>query len=625
MTLLATLFLAAPTLLAQGTRLGEYLATLDGLDEPRAAAIDARGRILVVERGADRVRVFEPDRTRSTTFGRSGSGPGELLRPSGVALGSQGRVVVADTGNHRLAVFDAEGAPLATFGHLGADPGELHTPLGVAADGGRIAVADSENGRVQTFDWGGNPLAVLGAGALARPVDVAFGEGGVLFVADADRHRIERFDADGRALGGFGDYGWSPGLFSTPMAVVQGAGALYVADGDNHRVQVFDADGTFLHKWGVHAIRPGEGEGKLHYPTHLALAPDGELAALVEPLDGRVQLFGPAEGENPEARLRLSAGQPSPHYGNDLHAFGDLMVIVEPETATVDVFDLQWSEPRLVSKVGSFGDGLGLLRRPMGVALGPPRSLLVCDAAGPTLQLVRLRGEPGDEVEFDPEMAVFVKQLDFARLGRALSDVELEWLVEPRAVARAPGGEILVLDGRNERVLVLDEHLVYRRSFGGHGEEPGRLRRPTALAFAPDGERVYVVDADNRRVQVLDPDGRPFGVLAGGPGLDDPFGIAVTADGHVWVSDAAADRLLVWDGAGRFVRALGRTGLGRLEFRDPRALAVDGQGRIVVLDHGNHRGQVLDAEGGWIGAFGSRLYTKPARLPETVDPAETAR
>lgn len=619
MTFLAPLLLSLAAAAAPETRLGEYLATLEGLSEPRAAAVDARGRILVAEARGDRVSVFEPDGTRAGSFGRRGSGSGELVRPGGLALGPQDRVVVADTGNHRLQVFDAEGASRAILGRLGSGPGELHTPLGVAADSERIVVADSGNGRVQVFGWDGRWRAQLGAGELARPVDVALGADGEVYVADADRHRIARYGRDGRLLGEFGDYGWSPGLFSTPTGVAWSGDTLLVADADNHRVQAFARDGTFLHKWGVHAIRPREGKGKLHYPAHVALSPSGELAVLVEPLDGRAQLFGPARGEDPQALLRLGTGQPSPHYGHDLCARGALMAIVEPETATVHVYDLQWIEPRLVSKVGGFGDGLGLFRRPAGVALGPGRDLFVCDAAGPTLQRVHLRGAPDAEVEYDPEMAVFVKMLDFARLGRHLSDVELEWIARPAAVALAPDGAVLVLDERNERVLVLDEHLGYRASFGGHGEEPGRFRRPTALALSPDGERVYVVDADNRRVQCLARDGRSLGILAGGPGLEDPFGIAVTAEGAVWVGDAGTDRLLAWDAQGRFVRALGESGLGRLEFSGPRALAVDGEDRVIVLDHGNHRGQTIDADGEWLGAFGSRLYTKPARLPHAAE------
>ena len=57
----------------------------------------------------------------------------------------------------------------------------------------------------------------------------------------------------------------------------------------------------------------------------------------------------------------------------------------------------------------------------------------------------------------------------------------------------------------------------------------------------------------------------------------------------------------------------GTEGLGRGEFLDPRGLAFLGDGRLVVIDHGNHRGQIFDGEGQFLSGFGSRLYVLPLR------------
>ena len=56
------------------------------------------------------------------------------------------------------------------------------------------------------------------------------------------------------------------------------------------------------------------------------------------------------------------------------------------------------------------------------------------------------------------------------------------------------------------------------------------------------------------------------------------------------VADIGNDRVQVFDREGRLVRTLGGTrgdGVGQMDH--PNGVAVDGGGRIVVADWGNHR------------------------------------
>ena len=66
-------------------------------------------------------------------------------------------------------------------------------------------------------------------------------------------------------------------------------------------------------------------------------------------------------------------------------------------------------------------------------------------------------------------------------------------------------------------------------------------------------------------------------------------------------------------------RGFGAEGLGRSEFLDPRGLAVLGDGRLVVIDHGNHRGQIFGPEGNFLTGFGSRFYTQQGADPMALD------
>lgn len=83
-------------------------------NEVTALAVDAAGRIYVLDGRADEVRVFGPDGVHVRTLGRSGAGPGELATPFGLAIGHDGSLWVADARNARYTVFDSSGALVAT-------------------------------------------------------------------------------------------------------------------------------------------------------------------------------------------------------------------------------------------------------------------------------------------------------------------------------------------------------------------------------------------------------------------------------------------------------------------------------------------------------------------------------
>ena len=71
-------------------------------------------------------------------------------------------VYVADWRNDRVQKFDPSGQFLMSIGETGSGVGQLSRPSGVAVDAdGNIYVADWENDRVQVFDPGGRFSAEL--------------------------------------------------------------------------------------------------------------------------------------------------------------------------------------------------------------------------------------------------------------------------------------------------------------------------------------------------------------------------------------------------------------------------------------------------------------------------------
>lgn len=120
-----------------------------------------------------------------------------------------------------------------------------------------------------------------------------------------------------------------------------------------------------------------------------------------------------------------------------------------------------------------------------------------------------------------------------------------------------------------------------------------------------------------QEVLKLSPDGKVLmmlgkeGVSGNGPDtFDRPTGIAVAANGNVFVADGHAPnqhnsaRIVKFSKDGRFIKAWGHKGPAPGDFDEPHDIFVGGpQGRVYVADRGNKRIQVFDQEGGFLAAW----------------------
>ena len=157
--------------------------------------------------------------------------------------------------------------------------------------------------------------------------------------------------------------------------------------------------------------------------------------------------------------------------------------------------------------------------------------------------------------------------------------------------AFSPDGTLIYLtDMGNSRMVVLEAltlRLVGR--FGG-----GELSRPHDAAFDRAG-RLLVADTGNHRVAIYEVKGADARLVGELKGLASPEGVAVASDGGVFVTNTGSGSVSVFRD-GRLERTVGKYGSGPGEFARPHDIELGPGGRLYVVDSGNHRVQVLDAE-----------------------------
>ena len=113
--------------------------------QPNDVVVAQNGDIFVSEGhgGAnDRILKFSKEGTFIKSMGKKGSGPGEFNGPHALAFDSKGRLVVGDRGNNRIQIVDQDGKFIS-------ETAEFGRPSGIWIDKNDVLyVADSESGSV---------------------------------------------------------------------------------------------------------------------------------------------------------------------------------------------------------------------------------------------------------------------------------------------------------------------------------------------------------------------------------------------------------------------------------------------------------------------------------------------
>jgi streptogramin lyase len=165
-------------------------------------AATADGRVLVIDRDAHQVLIYDTDGKKRLALGKRHEPrlQAPFNHPTSAAVASDGDIYVADGyGNSVVHRFGADGALKRSWGGPGTGPGEFSTPHAVWIDPrGRVLVGDRENNRVQIFDRYGAYLTEWRD--FYHPMAIYGDERGMIYVTD-QIPRISMLDLDGNLVG----------------------------------------------------------------------------------------------------------------------------------------------------------------------------------------------------------------------------------------------------------------------------------------------------------------------------------------------------------------------------------------------------------------------------------------
>lgn len=267
-------------------------------------------------------------------------------------------------------------------------PETLQTPMAVAPsrDGKRLYVSDYAKRNVFVFDFEERRVWFLHSAihSFKRPFGVAVDGKDNVYVVDSAQRLIRVFDSKGKFLR---DITYEKLERPTGIAIDTGRRRLYVADSsfrtsENHLIHVFDLDGTHLKAFGGRGVE----EGKLYFPTYLALDGTGNLY-VTDTLNARVQAFD-AEGRHLKTfgERGDSFGMFDKPKGVALDSFGNVYV-VDSTWSNVQIFNRR--KQTLLYFAGR-GRIPGLLFNPTGIAIDRDNRIYVADAFNGRVSIYQL-------------------------------------------------------------------------------------------------------------------------------------------------------------------------------------------------------------------------------------------
>jgi DNA-binding beta-propeller fold protein YncE len=143
----------------------------------------------------------------------------------------------------------------------------------------------------------------------------------------------------------------------------------------------------------------------------------------------------------------------------------------------------------------------------------------------------------------------------------------------------------------------------------------------TVTRFSPDGQPLLALGDRDRPADTgyttVGPDGKPFAdflesiatTKRSGPPFNAPTDVAVSPRGEIYVADGYGNaRVHKFSAEGTLLRSWGEPGKGPGQFVVPHGIAVDQEGRVLVVDRHNDRIQIFDQDGRYLTEWGDLMW-----------------
>jgi tripartite motif-containing protein 71 len=271
---------------------------------------------------------------------------------------------------------------------------------------------------------------------------------------------------------------------------------------------------------------------------------------------------------------------------------------------------------------GEKGEASGQFLQPIAVSIDATSNIYVADAVNNRVQKFNDSGELSAFVggfgwnprqfQFPTDLYVynsldlFVADFENHRIERY--DKDLFWIASyrsdenwderyqfffPRAVFVSIHGDIFLADAEYKRIVKFNSLFEPELSFGDFDGGAGTLQDPVSLLIDRK-DRVYVSDAAAGKVLLYDYFGNYISEI-GSSYLSKPAGISLDEFGNLFVADVAKSQILVFDELGTLIFTFGSPGDKFGAFNEPHDVCVHGN-RLHVADSNNHRIQVFELQ-----------------------------